>query len=272
MLYFTISSLSIECVDLTNKEDVPTIYWIQELTLFPSDKNSLINGSWLSDALITAGQKLLKDAYPHIGGLQPTILGMTLAFEVQRKQFVQVLHINENHWVTASNIGCPVATVDIFDSMRCTRLSFRAKAQIAAMLFTDQPEITVRFQPVQLQHGTSDCGVFSLAFATSLCGGQTPTQITYIQHQLRDHLCHCPENKTITPFPCQQQRKKAKQYVADMKFRVYCKCRQPEEGRMIECEDCKEWYHEDCVEVPSVIWQTNSHISWICDSCIKTLN
>ena len=72
---------------------------------------------WLSDALINAGQKLLKDAYPHIGGLQPTILGMILAFEVQRKQFVQVLHINENHWVTASNIGCPVATVDIFDSM-----------------------------------------------------------------------------------------------------------------------------------------------------------
>ena len=46
-----------------------------------------------------------------------TIRDMTLAFEVQRKQFVQVLHINENHWVTASNIGCPVATVDIFDSM-----------------------------------------------------------------------------------------------------------------------------------------------------------
>ena len=57
-----------------------------------------------------------------------------------------------------------------------------------------------------------------------------------------------------------------------MKFRVYRKCRQPEEGRMIEYKDWKEWYHEDCVEVPSVIWQTNSHISWICDSCIKTLN
>ena len=202
-------------MDQTIQKNVPTIYWIQELTLFPSDRKLSINGRWLSDAVITAGQKLLKDSYPHIGGLQPTILGMTLAFEVQRilgmtlvfevqrGEFVQVLHINDNHWITASNIGCPVATIDLIDSMQCTKLSFRTKAQIAALLFTDQPEITVRFQPVQLQHGTNDCGVFSLAFATSLCGGQTPTQITYIQHQLRDHLCHCLENKTISPFPCQ---------------------------------------------------------------------
>ena len=139
MLHFTISSLSIKCVDLTSKEDVPTVYWIQELTLFPSDKKSLINSRWLSNALINAGQKLLKDAYPHISGLQPTLLGMTLAFKVQSEQFVQVLHINENHWVTASNIGCTVAIVDC---MQCTGLSFRSKAQIAAMLFTDQPEIT----------------------------------------------------------------------------------------------------------------------------------
>ena len=125
-------------------------------------------------------------------------------------------------------------------TMQCTKLSFRAKAQIAALLFTDQPEITLRFQPVQLQHGTNDCGVFSLAFATSLCGRQTPRQITYIQHQLRDHLCHRLENKTISPFPCQRRKKKVKQYVTDMKFGVYCKYRQPEEGRMIECEDCKE--------------------------------
>ena len=89
---------------------------------------SLINCRCLSDALITAGQKLLKDAYPHIGGLQTTILGMTLVFKVQRVQFVQVLHINENDPVTASNIGCPVATVDIFDCTQCTGPSIRAKA------------------------------------------------------------------------------------------------------------------------------------------------
>ena len=50
------------------------------------------------------------------------------------------------------------------------------------------------------RHGTNIVG-FSLAFATSICGWQTSTQTTYIQHQLRDHLCHCLYNKTLTYSP-----------------------------------------------------------------------
>ena len=52
-------------------------------------------------------------------------------------------------------------------------------------------------------------------------------------------------------------------------FGVYCKCRQPVEGRMIECEDYNEWYHEDYAEVLSAIWQTKRHISWTCDTYVK---
>ena len=85
---------------------------------------------------------------------------MSLEFEVQKGEFVQVLHSNEIHYVTASNIGCPVVTLDIFDCIQCTGLSFTATAQITALLFTDQPEITVCFQPVQVQCGTNNCGVF----------------------------------------------------------------------------------------------------------------
>ena len=40
---------------------------------------------------------------------------------------------------------------------------------------------------------------------------------------------------------------------------------------MIEREDCKEWYHKDCVEVPSAIWQTKRHSSWICNNYVKKL-
>ena len=28
---------------------------------------------------------------------------------------------------------------------------------------------------------------------------------------------------------------------------------------MVECESCKEWYHEDCIDEPSAIWQTKHH-------------
>ena len=34
-------------------------------------------------------------------------------------------------------------------------------------------------------------------------------------------------------------------------FNVYCKCRQIENGEMIQSNNCGEWYHESCVDVSS---------------------
>ncbi len=60
---------------------------------------------------------------------------------------------------------------------------------IAGILFvTDQRKITINHIDVQTQSNCSDCGVFSLAFATSLCQGEDPSIISYIAYQLRDHL------------------------------------------------------------------------------------
>ena len=30
----------------------------------------------------------------------------------------------------------------------------------------------------------------------------------------------------------------------------FCKCREIEEGPMIECEECKEWFHKEYCDVP----------------------
>ena len=79
--------LFVVCVDLThqspttNKEDN---YWIKELCLFKTDREFLRSGKWLSDAVVTASQHLLMELYPHVGGLQPTTLGLTLGFDVQK--------------------------------------------------------------------------------------------------------------------------------------------------------------------------------------------
>ena len=64
-------------------------YWMKDLLLYPSDKDYITSGKWLTDNIITAGQKLLKMAHPNMEGLQPPILGDTLAFEIQRGRFVQ---------------------------------------------------------------------------------------------------------------------------------------------------------------------------------------
>ena len=98
--------------------------------------------------------------------------------------FVQILHVSGNHWLTVSNIGCKPAHVNVYDSLLTGYLDTHAKQQIASILFTDEPDITASFQNVQEQRGHSDCGVFALAFATSLCTGEDPVENTYVQHLL----------------------------------------------------------------------------------------
>ena len=99
-------TLESEFIDLTAQPDIfvyePTDYWIKDLKLLPGDKECLSRGKWLTDSLINAVQSLLRNQYPHIGGLQSTSLGETLSFETQRKEFAQVLNIGGYHWVTIS--------------------------------------------------------------------------------------------------------------------------------------------------------------------------
>jgi len=48
-----------------------------------SDRISILSGEWLTDAVINCCQTLLKEQYPHIGELQNTGLGETLAYEIE---------------------------------------------------------------------------------------------------------------------------------------------------------------------------------------------
>lgn len=54
---------------------------------------------------------------------------------------------------------------------------------------------------VQVQKGSKDCGVFVIAFLTSLAYNQDPGQIVYNQDQLRCHLCDCFTKGKLVPFP-----------------------------------------------------------------------
>ena len=54
------------------------------------------------DDVINAGIKLLEMSYPAMGGLQSTVLGETLSFNVCRGNFVQILNVARNHWITVS--------------------------------------------------------------------------------------------------------------------------------------------------------------------------
>ncbi len=155
-------------IDLTTEEATcqPIEYWLKDLQVYIEEKKILLEGGWLSDNLITAVQRLLKDSYPHIGGLQPPILGETLTFEVRRGKFVKVLNVYGSHWITISNLLCSSGVVAVCDSKPDCTLSNQTKRQIVSILMTDEEAINIQIVKVQAQMGTSDCGLFSLAFAT----------------------------------------------------------------------------------------------------------
>lgn len=243
----------------------PIEYWLEDLEVYKEEKKILVEGGWISDNLITAVQRLLKTNYPLIGGLQPTILGETLNFEVQRREFVQVLNVYGSHWLTVSNVFCRPGVINIYDSISNCALSSQTKRQIASILMTSEKSIEVHFIDVQIQSGRSDCGLFALAFATSLCAGVNPAELCYIQHEFRSHVFKCLENRKITHFPT-RQRKMTIKIRGQTSIEVHCTCRQPEHGRMISCNSCLAWFHKDCVKPPKAAWIKKNSI-WQCTLC-----
>lgn len=55
---------------------------------------------------------------------------------------------------------------------------------------------------------------------------------------------------------------------------VYCLCRKPESGYMLQCEVCNEWYHAHCLHIPKSKLSQEADISkdmrFICGSCLRS--
>ena len=105
--------------------------WIDKLT--ESDENILVSGRWLNDSIINAAQCLISERFPRINGLQNTILGLPMSYEINKGEFVQILHNGHGHWITISTYGCESGVVNVFDSLLPV-VSSSIKQQTAAIL------------------------------------------------------------------------------------------------------------------------------------------
>ena len=104
--------------------------------------------------IIDAAQKLQKQAFPALSGLQSVCCGLTMTSE-----FVQVISGRE-HWLTISTIGTSRPDVHVYDSMYPT-VGTLVKAQ-TAVLHTESPAICLQFMNVQMQAEGYDCGLFAV--------------------------------------------------------------------------------------------------------------
>lgn len=237
-------------------------YWIKELQLNEDDRQCILPNQWLNDKIINVAQKLLKRSHPEVNGLQKTYLGETLTYTIERGKFVQILHINGNHWITISNVFSQRnEIISVYDSFSSIDLPVKAKEQIAALICCPDKYFLLEFQSVSKQRGGSDCGLFSIAFATAICFKINPVAVDFKQEDLRGHLFMCLEDRKMVPFP--SRKKKIENCLSKVKISVYCECRQIEIGRMIMCDGCQEWYHQGCVYIP----KNAKKIKWYCHRC-----
>lgn len=130
--------------------------------------------------------------------------------------------------------------------------------QVAKILKTSEKSFCVKHVEVQLQTGANDCALFAIANAITLCLGGDPHVTSYNQHNFRMHLAKCFELHQMSMFPIANfPRRIARNRAVTLPkvINVFCTCRLPwnrnnhQKGALVQCQLCKEWYHEKCMDI-----------------------
>ena len=96
-----------------------------------------------------------------------------------------------NHWITASTIGCEIGIVNIHDSLY-TDIAQLTRSKVEETFPDLKRKIIVLL--VQKQFGVKDCGLFSLRFATYIAFVNSPESLSvhqFNQKKLREHYLSC---------------------------------------------------------------------------------
>ena len=226
------------------------------------DLHLVKSNKWLTDREIFAASKLLKETFTQNEGLQDPVLGQKNQWPHPEGEFVQCLHVNGNHWITISNIGNCEGVINIYDSMQ-QKPSKETLNAIARFLRSDATEIKVCVRPVQVQDNGTDCGIFAIAFASSLLHGQDPCKINYLEP--RKHLYQCLDTSNMTEFPhTDLDADRSDLSIYEENINLGCYCRGVLEGLpTVKCDLCTFECHKVCAMVTR-----NTH-SWHCNICRK---
>ena len=241
----------------------------------------LKSDAWLNDKHMYAVQCLLRNqTHGKIAGWQSTQLGKFDAFKPLPPQsaFIQILHVGNCHWAVASNLNvaerAPYSNaVTYYDSLRPLTVTTKLLRTICSFYKCKSSVLYFDVAEVMRQPNTRDCGVFAAAIATELAHYQDPTLCKWDTSQMREHLLHCFESGKMTRFPMQTKRRLgfASRIRKSIGEKLFCSCRMPNDKTrlMIQCDQCKEWYHKDCVALD--IMKSYQDESWICQQCLSLL-
>lgn len=183
---------------IDNQSQKSTNIWLPDLQLTENERAFLLSDTEnICDGLINAAIVLLTKMRPFVDIQSPTLPIEHLHYSPHES--IHIHHIG-NHFATSSSIGNKVI---VYDSLRGDSLNETLLNQLSA-LYSPDPSIspTVLYAKMaQQQHGSNDCGLFAIAYATDLLLGRDPSQCVYDQYKMRGHLHQCLEARELTPFP-----------------------------------------------------------------------
>ena len=133
-------------------------------------------------------------------GLQRPTLGPYRQFARVRGQFIYILHTGNDHWVLVSSVGSDDGRVNLYDSLFHNIVQREVEEQVINLIGIEN-YIGLSVVPVQQQGNGSNCGVFSIAFATSLISGIDPMTVQFVESEMRPHLYRCFRSGKLDTFP-----------------------------------------------------------------------
>ena len=170
------SSESIVCnVEATSKLQIlatassHSTLWLQckDITLVVNDKFTIESSERLQDQHLNFGQRLLKESFPDMHGLRLTLL-QDKSHTHPVSNAVQILFVRGNHWITVHTKE-KGKVVHVYDSLYSTVDPTTART-IQTTFHCSM--VNIRLEPCQKQKGSVDCGLFALAYATSIVFGE----------------------------------------------------------------------------------------------------
>ena len=114
----------------------------------------------------------------------------------------------------------------VYDSLCKPKIMLDIVKQVASYLYYDRSNISLVTRSVQQQKNGVDCGLFSVAFASTFAFGGDPSTATYDAALLRDYLIKCFDNKIMVEFPVTKKCViKCRSYTSIVE--LYCVCSMP---------------------------------------------
>ena len=84
----------------------------------PVERDILLSSSgWLNDKPINSAHTLLAKQFPQYHGIQHTIRQSTGGYRPSESPFVQIILVENKHWICTSSLKCNVGEVNVFDSL-----------------------------------------------------------------------------------------------------------------------------------------------------------